>query len=97
MRNAVAILASTSIRPAALASCRTAEVDSYVVEGHVPATAIRRLPTERPYATELAVPSMPTGSPGMDGPGINPEPSEAFLLGPTVTQSFELIFGSEQI
>ncbi len=50
------------------ASCHTAEVGGYVIEGHVPASEIRRLLAEKPAATGLAVPGMPMGSPGMDGP-----------------------------
>jgi len=53
--------------PAALASCHTAKLDTYVIEGHVPAAAIRRLLAERPTALGLAVPGMPVGSPGMEG------------------------------
>ena len=49
-------------------SCHTARVASYAIEGHVPATDIRRLLKERPRAIGLAVPGMPVGSPGMDGP-----------------------------
>ncbi len=49
-------------------SCHTALVQDYVIEGHVPAEDIRRLLKERPDALGLAVPSMPLGSPGMDGP-----------------------------
>ncbi len=49
-------------------SCHTALVGGYVVEGHVPAREIRRLLRERPTALGLAVPGMPIGSPGMDGP-----------------------------
>ena len=48
------------------ASCHTAVVDGYVVEGHVPADAIQRLLNERPDVTGLAVPGMPIGSPGME-------------------------------
>lgn len=51
-----------------LASCHTAVVDGYVVEGHVPADLIARLLTERPAVTGIAVPGMPIGSPGMEGP-----------------------------
>lgn len=54
--------------PAKLGSCHTARVGGYVLEGHVPAADIRRLLTERPRALGLAVPGMPVGSPGMDGP-----------------------------
>ena len=54
--------------PDALGSCHTALVGSYAIEGHVPARDIRRLLVERPSAVGLAVPGMPIGSPGMDGP-----------------------------
>jgi len=49
-------------------SCHTALVNGYVVEGHVPARDLQRLLKERPKALGLAVPGMPVGSPGMDGP-----------------------------
>lgn len=52
-----------------LASCHTAVVESYVVEGHVPASDIWRLLEEWPKARGLAVPGMPAGSPGMEGAG----------------------------
>ena len=54
--------------PEALGSCHTALVDGYVIEGHVPASDIQRLLQQRPVALGLAVPGMPVGSPGMDGP-----------------------------
>lgn len=54
--------------PARYASCHTAKVGGYLLEGHVPAADIRRLLRERPAALGLAVPGMPVGSPGMDGP-----------------------------
>ena len=47
-------------------SCHTARLNSYVVEGHVPAQELRRLLRERPKAIGLAVPGMPMGSPGME-------------------------------
>lgn len=49
-------------------SCHTGLVGGYAIEGHVPAPEIRRLLKERPNAIGLAVPGMPMGSPGMDGP-----------------------------
>ncbi len=52
---------------AQLASCHTAIIDGYVVEGHVPADAIMRMLDERPDIAGLAVPGMPIGSPGMEG------------------------------
>ncbi|MDO8788458.1 MAG: DUF411 domain-containing protein [Sulfuritalea sp.] len=54
--------------PDRLTSCHTAKVGGYVIEGHVPAADIRRLLKEKPQVLGLAVPSMVTGSPGMDGP-----------------------------
>jgi len=57
--------------PPALAACHTALVEGYVVEGHVPAADVARLLAERPAIRGLAVPGMPEGSPGMEGP--NPE------------------------
>ena len=54
--------------PSALASCHTALVDGYVIEGHVPAGDIRKLLAERPKARGLAVPGMPASAPGMDAP-----------------------------
>ena len=57
---------------AEIASCHTAFVGGYVIEGHVPASDIRRLLAERPKVAGLAVPGMPIGSPGMEGPGAKP-------------------------
>ena len=49
-----------------LASCHTAMVDGYIIEGHVPAADVRRLLDERPDVDGIAVPGMPIGSPGME-------------------------------
>lgn len=57
--------------PRPLEACHTAVVDGYLIEGHVPAGDIIRLLEERPDVRGLAVPGMPIGSPGMEGP--NPE------------------------
>lgn len=54
--------------PLAYGSCHTGEVAGYALEGHVPAVEVRRLLQQRPDAVGLAVPAMPVGSPGMDGP-----------------------------
>lgn len=51
-----------------LGACHTALVEGYVIEGHVPAADIKRLLRERPKVKGLAVPGMPMGSPGMEGP-----------------------------
>ena len=54
--------------PAGKASCHTAEIGGYVVEGHIPASDIKRLLKERPTARGLVLPGMPAGSPGMEMP-----------------------------
>lgn len=53
--------------PDAMASCHTAMVGGYVIEGHVPAADIERLLKEHPKVVGLSVPGMVTGSPGMEG------------------------------
>lgn len=62
------------------ASCHTADVEGYVIEGHVPASAIQRLLRERPNIRGLAVPGMPMGSPGMEVPGVEAEPFEVLAI-----------------
>ena len=69
-----------------LSACHTAFVGGYVVEGHVPASDIRRLLAERPAVAGLAVPGMPVGSPGMEGP--RPVPYEVFSFGARGVRSF---------
>lgn len=54
--------------PAGLRSCHTGVIGDYVVEGHVPADLIRRMVDEKPAIVGIAVPGMPIGSPGMEGP-----------------------------
>jgi len=59
--------------PAQLASCHTAIVDGYIIEGHVPADDIKRLLKERPAVAGLTAPGMPMKSPGMQAPGLAPK------------------------
>lgn len=68
--------------PAKYGSCHTAQVDGYVLEGHVPAREVLRLLKEKPRAVGLAVPGMPLGSPGMDGPAYEgkTEPFDVLLV-----------------
>ena len=68
--------------PQKYASCHTALINGYVLEGHVPPREIQRLLRERPIALGLAVPEMPIGSPGMDGPeyGGQQDPFEVLLI-----------------
>ena len=65
--------------PAKLASCHTAKIEGYVIEGHVPATDIKRLIEERPEGLGLTVPGMPVGSPGMEQ-GAESEPYDVLLI-----------------
>jgi hypothetical protein len=69
--------------PVRLGSCHTALVGRYAIEGHVPAADIQRLLKERPAAIGLAVPGMPLGSPGMDGPAYDnqQDPFDVLLMG----------------
>ena len=62
-----------------LASCHTAKIEGYVVEGHVPSSDIKRLIAERPDAIGLTVPGMPVGSPGMEQ-GAEFEPYDVLLI-----------------
>jgi hypothetical protein len=64
--------------PPELESCHTAVVEGYVIEGHVPAEVVSRLLRERPDIKGLAVPGMPVGSPGMEGP--NPQPYDVIAF-----------------
>jgi hypothetical protein len=65
--------------PRRMRSCHTAFVEGYVIEGHVPAEDVKRLLLERPQVAGLAVPDMPIGSPGMEGP--KPEPYDVLSFG----------------
>jgi hypothetical protein len=82
--------------PNDLASCHTAEIGGYAIEGHVPEPAIRRLLTEKPFARGLAVPGMPQSSPGMDVPGADDE-YDVILFGNTGRKRFARYRGHEEI
>lgn len=64
--------------PRELVSCHTAEVEGYVVEGHVPGDLVQRVLREKPAITGLAVGGMPMGSPGMEGGRKDPYDVVAF-------------------
>ncbi len=81
--------------PSELASCHTAEIAGYTIEGHVPARSILRLLAERPAARGLAVPGMPIGSPGMEGG--KPEAYDVILFGPTAPTRFERYIGAQPV
>jgi len=58
--------------PDKFGTCHTALVEGYAIEGHVPAADIHRLLKSKLKVVGLAVPGMPAGSPGMEGPRSEP-------------------------
>jgi hypothetical protein len=81
--------------PEDLASCHTATVAGYVIEGHVPASAILRLLEQKPAAVGLSAPGMPAGSPGMEGGA--PEVFDVVLFGKDGRSTFGRYKGSHQV
>lgn len=79
--------------PADLAACHTAEVAEYVIEGHVPASAVRQLLYKRPAAVGLAVPGMPVGLPGMEGG--RPQKYDVVIFGASGRQTFMQFIGTK--
>jgi len=72
-RNDVSPIKKQAGVPRNLQSCHTAKVGDYVIEGHVPASDVKRLLKEKPNVVGLSAPGMPHGSPGMDmGPRKDP-------------------------
>ncbi|MBL1257582.1 DUF411 domain-containing protein [Methylocystis sp. Sn-Cys] len=72
--------------PEPMTSCHTAELDSYVIEGHVPPQAVAQLLKDRPKVTGVAAPGMPMGSPGMEmGP---PETYTLYLFDASGAREF---------
>lgn len=80
--------------PVQFGSCHTAQINGYVIEGHVPVREIKRLLAEKPKVLGLAVPAMPLGSPGMDGPEYKgkKDPYDVLVIGlngaPSVYQAY---------
>lgn len=68
--------------PPALGSCHTARVGDYFIEGHVPASDVKRLLAQRPRARGLTVPGMPIGSPGMEASDGRVQPYDVLLVAP---------------
>ena len=81
--------------PDRLASCHTAEIGGYAIEGHVPAPAITRLLLEKPAAKGLAVPGMPVGAPGMDG--WSRETYDVILFGDNGEKTYARYRNAEEI
>lgn len=83
--------------PAAMWSCHTAEVDGYVLEGHVPASALVRLLDDRPAVRGLAVPGMPVGSPGMEVPSMAADAYDVMAFNADTSFVFMRFVGSTPI
>lgn len=76
--------------PDRYASCHTATIGGYVLEGHVLAAEVKRLLAAKPKAIGLAVPGMPPSAPGMDVPGRK-DPYDVLLIG---TEGQSSVFAS---
>ncbi|MFN0044526.1 MAG: DUF411 domain-containing protein [Alphaproteobacteria bacterium] len=83
--------------PDRLASCHTGEVAGYAIEGHVPASALKRLLAERPKALGLAVPGMPVGSPGMEVAGRPNEAYDVMIFGTFGQRVFGRYSGAKEV
>jgi hypothetical protein len=83
--------------PPSLSSCHTAQIDGYIIEGHVPAPVIKRFLTERPAAIGLAVPGMPVGAPGMEVPGSPDEVYNVILFGASGQRVYAKFKGAQQL
>ena len=81
--------------PDDLVSCHTAQIEGYVLEGHVPAVALQRFLGEKPNAVGLAVPGMPVGSPGMEGG--KPEKYDVVLFGPNGRRTYMSFVGDQSV
>jgi hypothetical protein len=81
--------------PDDLAACHTAEVAGYIIEGHVPAAALKRFLAEKPNAKGLAVPGMPIGSPGMEGG--RPEKYDVVLFGQNSRRTYMSFIGKQSV
>ncbi len=81
--------------PAELASCHTAVIAGYTIEGHVPAQSILRLLAEKPEGRGLAVPGMPIGSPGMEGG--QPDTYDVILFGSPPFSRFDRFIGDRRL
>jgi hypothetical protein len=78
--------------PPDLAACHSAEVAGYAIEGHVPAEAVKRLLSEKPNVTGLAVAGMPAGSPGVEC--LEEDQYDVVLFGPVTRKVYMKFAGA---
>ena len=81
--------------PYDLAACHTAQIGGYVIEGHVPAVALKRFLNDKSSAIGLAVPGMPVGSPGMEGGTA--EPYDVVMFGPGGRRTYMRFVGDRAL
>ena len=81
--------------PNDLAACHTAQIGGYVIEGHVPAAALKRFLNDKPSAIGLAVPGMPVGSAGMEGGSA--EPYDVVMFGPAGRRTYMRFVGDRAL
>ena len=81
--------------PKDLAACHTSELAGYVLEGHVPAVAVKRLLDEKPSATGLAVAGMPAGAPGVEC--LEEDTYDVVIFGPNLRNVYMKFVGSRNI
>jgi len=72
--------------PTSMQSCHTSVIGNYFVEGHVPVEAINKLIEEGPNIKGIAMPGMPTGSPGMGG--VKNSPFVVYSISESGTSEF---------
>ncbi|MFQ5620924.1 MAG: DUF411 domain-containing protein [Candidatus Nanoarchaeia archaeon] len=72
--------------PMNMRSCHLVDIAGYIVEGHVPMTAVHKLLNERPQIRGIALPNMPSGTPGM--PGAKKGPYRIFSLTDNGTEDY---------
>lgn len=72
--------------PDDMSSCHTLIMDNYFIEGHMPIEAIKKLLTEKPNINGIALPAMPSGSPGM--PGVKREKFQIYTISDGVSSNY---------
>lgn len=85
--NDVSVQARRAV-PEALRGCHTTIVGGYAVEGHVPVNVVQRMLREKPAIRGIALPGMPSGSPGMAGPKT--APFKVLSFGPAGTKVYAI-------
>lgn len=81
--------------PQSLWGCHTAVIDGKVIEGHVPAAGVKAFMKNPDQARGIGVPGMPTGSPGMEAPGYEPDRYDVMTFGEGQPQRFMTFVGAE--